>query len=152
MILMKFSKPLGAILNMTKDAVRRLRQMISQGDEAERKLSAGVFRSIVSDMITLYEENRKYRGKGLLVFNPEDPNTSKYVTESDVESDLAIAQEAMDNSLTEMFLKVLKFIEKEDNCGLALVAFFQEDSLELMRLDPEHANEQIDSATNGLIF
>ena len=55
---------------MTKDAVRRLRQMISQGDEAERKLSAGVFRSIVSDMITLYEENRKYRGKGLLVFAP----------------------------------------------------------------------------------
>ena len=56
----------------------------------------------------------------------------------------------MDNSLTEMFLKVLKFIEKEDNCGLALVAFFRRLS-ELMRLDPEHANEQIDSATNGLI-
>ena len=106
----------------------------------------------ITDSETVQTLNRKYRGKGLLVFNPEDPNTSKYVTESDVESDLAIAQEAMDNSLTEMFLKVLKFIEKEDNCGLALVAFFQEDSLELMRLDPEHANEQIDSATNGLIF
>ncbi len=149
---MRFSKQPGAILNMTNDAVRRLRQMISQGDEAERMLSAGVFRSIISDMITLYGENRKYRGKGLLVFNPEDPNTSKYVTEKDVEADLSIAQEAMDENLTDMFLKVLKFIEKEDDSGLALVAFFQEDSLELMRLDPERANEQIDSATNGLII
>ena len=67
---------------MTNDAVRRLRQMISQGDEAERKLSAGVFRSIVSDMITLYEENRKYRGKGVLVFNRTEPTASKYCTDS----------------------------------------------------------------------
>ena len=51
---------------MTNEAVNRLRRMISQGSEVERKLSAGVFRSIISDMITLYEENKKYRGKGIL--------------------------------------------------------------------------------------
>ena len=44
---------------MTNEAVNRLRRMISQGSEVERKLSAGVFRSIISDMITLYEENKK---------------------------------------------------------------------------------------------
>ena len=149
---MKSCRPLGAISNMTNDAVNRLRQMISQGSEAERKLSAGVFRSIISDMITLYHENRKYRGKGILVFNPGDPNTSKYVTINDLETDVAIAQEAMNSFMEDMFKKIIKFVEKEDECDLALVAFYEEERLELMRLDPEHANEQIDSATNGLIF
>ena len=54
--------------------------------------------------------------------------------------------------MEEMFHKVIKFVEKESNSGLALVAFYEEDHLELMRLDPEHANEVIDSATNGLIL
>ena len=129
---MKSFNPLGAILNMSNEAVNRLRRMISQGSEVERKLSAGVFRSIISDMITLYEENRKYRGKGILVFNPSEPTASKYCTIQDLEADLSIAQEAMSSDMEDMFQK--------------------EDHLELMRLDPEHANEVIDSATNGLIL
>jgi hypothetical protein len=149
---MKSFRPLGAILNMTNEAVNRLRRMISQGTEAERRLSAGVFRSIISDMITLYGENRKYKGKGILVFNPSEPTASKYCTISDLEGDLSIAQEAMTSSLEEMFQKVINFVEKEDQSGLALVAFYEDEHLELMRLDPEYANEQIDSATNGLIF
>ena len=137
---------------MINEAVNRLRRMISQGSEVERKLSAGVFRSIISDMITLYEENRKYRGKGVLVFNPTEPTASKYCTVQDLEADLSIAQEAMSSDLEDMFKKVINFVEKESNSGLALVAFYEEDHLELMRLDPEHANEVIDSATNGLIL
>ena len=97
-------------------------------------------------------ENRKYRGKGILVFNPSEPTASKYCTIQDLEADLAIAQEAMSSDMEEMFHKVIKFVEKESNSGLALVAFYEEDHLELMRLDPEHANEVIDSATNGLIL
>ena len=81
--------------------------MISQGSEVERKLSAGVFRSIISDMITLYEENRKYRGKGVLVFNPTEPTASKYCTIQDLEADLSIAQEAMSSDLEDMFKKVI---------------------------------------------
>jgi hypothetical protein len=149
---MKSFKPLGAILNMNNEAVKRLRHMISQGSEVERKLSAGVFRSIISDMITLYEENKKYKGKGILVFNPAEPVASKYCTIQDLEADLSIAQEAMSSDLENMFQKVIKFVEKESDSGLALVAFYEEDHLELMRLDPEYANEVIDSATNGLIF
>ena len=55
----------------------------------------------------------------------------------------------MSSDLEDMFKKVINFVEKESNSGLALVAFY--GHLELMRLDPEHANEVIDSATNGLI-
>ena len=103
-------------------------------------------------MITLYEENKKYKGKGILVFNPAEPVASKYCTIQDLEADLSIAQEAMSSDLENMFQKVIKFVEKESDSGLALVAFYEEDHLELMRLDPEYANEVIDSATNGLIF
>ena len=58
---------------MSNEAVNRLRRMISQGSEVERKLSAGVFRSIISDMITLYEENRKYGEKEFLYSIPLSP-------------------------------------------------------------------------------
>ena len=57
----------------------------------------------------------------------------------------------MSSDLEDMFKKVI-YVEKESNSGLALVVFYEEDHLELMRLDPEHANEVIDSATNGLIL
>ena len=76
---------------------------------------------------------------------------SKYCTVQDLEADLSIAQEAMSSDLEDMFKKVINFVEKESNSGLALVAFYK-DHLELMRLDPEHASEVIDSATNGLIL
>ena len=125
MIRMKSFNPLGAILNMSNEAVNRLRRMISQGSEVERKLSAGVFRSIISDMITLYEENRKYRGKGILVFNPTEPTASKYCTIQDLEADLSIAQEAMSSDMEEMFHKVIKFVEKKVTLVLALVAFYE---------------------------
>ena len=65
---------------------------------------------------------------------------------------LSIAQEAMSSDLEDMFKKVINFVEKESNSGLALVASSKKTHLELMRLDPEHANEVIDSATNGLIL
>ena len=47
---------------MTNEAVNRLRRMISQGSEVERKLSAGVFRSIISDMITLVRRKQEVQG------------------------------------------------------------------------------------------
>jgi len=78
-------------------------------------LSASVIRTILSDMIRLYFENRKAKGKGCLVFNPDEPETSKYITVRELEQDLAIAQEAMDREITNMFEKIIKVIRKRKN-------------------------------------
>ena len=153
MIPLRFLKQLGAILNMTDFSKNAKKiQKLMQGSEVERRLSASVIRTILSDMITLYFENRKARGPGILVFNPEDPLASKYVSKSDVESDLAIAEEAMESNLQEMFNQILRVIEKEDKNNQAMVALIEEDGMNIHLLDAEEANKRIDEAANGLIF
>jgi len=123
-----------------------------KGNETERMLSAGIIRTILADMINIYGENRTARGPGCLVFNPEEPKKSKYMTKKDLESDLSIAQEAMDEVISGMFTKVLNVIEKEDKQGMAIVALLEEDSMHIHVIDAEEANKRIDEASNGLIL
>lgn len=125
-----------------------------KGNETERMLTASVMRTILADMIRLYFENRKAVGKGCLVFNPENPTASRYITVSDIECDLAIAQEAMDENIAEMFKQILRVIEKEDNEDIAIVAMVDDEGMHIHLLDPDDANERINEAANqsGLIF
>ncbi len=74
------------------------------------------------------------------------------MTKSDVESDLAIAEEAMESNLQEMFNQILRVIEKEDKNNQAMVALIEEDGMNIHLLDAEEANKRIDEAANGLIF
>jgi|TARA_R110000803_G_scaffold105338_2_gene173552 hypothetical protein len=130
-------------------------QQLFQGNETERMLSASVVRTILSDMIRLYFENRAALGKGCLVFNPEEPEKSKYITKEQLEQDLSIAQEAMDSEITEMFEKILKVIEKEDNDETAIFSMIDENGMHMHLIDAEEANKRIDEAAkgnSGLIF
>jgi len=127
-------------------------QALFQGSEAERMLSASVIRTILSDMIRLYFENRKAKGKGCLIFNPDKPEKSKYITVKELEQDLAIAQEAMDQDITNMFEKIIKVIEKEDNDEQAIVSMVSDEGLHIHLIDAEEANKRIDEAVNGLIL
>ena len=106
-------------------------------------------------MIRLYFENRAALGKGCLVFNPEEPEKSKYITKEQLEQDLSIAQEAMDSEITEMFEKILKVIEKEDNDETAIFSMIDENGMHMHLIDAEEANKRIDEAAkgnSGLIF
>lgn len=130
-------------------------QALFKGSEMERRLSAGVVRTIVSDMIRLYFENKAARGKGCLIFNPENPTASKYITKHDIEQDLSIAQEAMDDNFTELFEKVIKVIDKidkENNNETAIVVLITDEGLNIHLLDAEEANKRIDEAANNLII
>jgi|TARA_Y100000004_G_scaffold197420_1_gene272107 hypothetical protein len=123
-----------------------------KGSEVERKLSAGILRTIVSDIITLYFENRKALGKGILVFNPQDPSNSSYVTAKELENDLSLAQESMNRDFEELFHRVLNVIDKEDENNLAMVALIEDNYVNIHLLDPDEANERIDEASSGLIL
>lgn len=152
-MLTKFFNRLGATLFMTEFSKNAKKiQALFQGNEAERMLSASVIRTILSDMIRLYFENRKAKGKGCLVFNPEEPETSKYITIKELEQDLAIAQEAMDREITDMFEKIIKIIDKEDNDEQAIVAMVSNEGLHVHLIDADEANKRIDEAANGLII
>lgn len=122
------------------------------GNEKERMISAGVVRTILSDMTRLYFENRAALGNGILVFDPENPEQSKYMTKTDLENDLAVAQEGMDRKAEELFSKVIKVIEKEANSDLALVAMVQRNEIAIHLIDPKEANKKIDEYSNGLFY
>lgn len=122
------------------------------GNEKERMISAGVVRTILSDMTRLYFENRAALGNGILVFDPENPEQSKYMTKTDLENDLAVAQEGMDRKAEELFSKVIKVIQKEADSDLALVAMVQRNEIAIHLIDPKEANKKIDEYSNGLFY
>jgi hypothetical protein len=137
--------------DLSKNAAALVKNLFS-GNESERMISAGVVRTILSDMTRLYFENRAARGKGILVFNPGSPGDSSYLTLTQVENDLALAQESMDKDLEELFHKVVKVIEKESESDLALVAMVQSREIAIHLIDPVEANKKIDEYSNSLIL
>lgn len=139
------------MFDLSKDAAYLAKQLFS-GSETENMIAAGVMRTILSDITRLYFENKKARGNGILVFNPEDPSASKYLTVKDLDQDLALSEEMMHTQACEMFKKILKFIEKESDSDFALIAMIQQDGVALHLLDPKEANERIDKFTRGLIY
>lgn len=122
------------------------------GNETERMISAGVVRTILSDMTRLYFENRAAIGEGILVFNPENPEASRYLSKRDLENDLAVAEEGMDERAEALFSKVIRVIEKESGSDLALIAMIQSDEIAIHLIDPKEANKKIDEYSNGLFL
>jgi len=139
------------MFNLSKNAARLSKQLFS-GNEVENKIAAGVLRTIIADITRLYFENRNTRGKGILVFNPEQPDSSRYVTLEDIEDDISVAQEAMNTDITRLLEKMAKVIEKESESDLALVAMIQDDEIAVHQLDPKSANQRISKMVNGLIL
>ena len=132
--------------------VQDLKKFLFSGTETDRMISAGVMRTIFSDITRLYFENKNVKGKGILVFNPEQPDKSRYVTTGDLEDDIAIAQEACSDFLVDSLEKVLKVIEKESESDLALVAMIHEDSIAVHIINPEEINKSIDEMSNAYII
>lgn len=137
--------------DLSKSASQLVKNLFS-GTETENMIAAGVVRTILSDVTRLYFENKRAKGKGILVFNPEDPENSKYMTVQNLEDDLSVAQEAMDSQTSEMFKRVINFIESEQESDLALLAMIQPNEICLHLLDPVEVNKKIDEYSNGLIF
>lgn len=82
------------MVNLSRGAADLVKTLF-KGDEKERMISAGVVRTILADMIKLYFEHKAAVGKGVLVFNPVQPELSNYLTVKDLDNDLAVAQESM---------------------------------------------------------
>ena len=132
--------------------VNALRKMLFSGDESDRMMSAGVLRTIFSDITRLFFENRQALGLGLLVFNPKTPENSRYITKEDLQTDLALAEEDCNDSFADGFRKMIKCIEEHKDSDLALVAMLYDDGLAVNIIDPDKINETIDNLSNGLMY
>ena len=87
-----------------------------------------------------------------MVFNPEEPEKSRFLTVGDLEDDLSVAQEAMNTQMTDMLKKVIKVVEKENESDVAIIAMIQLDGIAIHLLDSEEANKRIDEMSSGLIL
>ena len=139
------------MFNLSKKATALTKQLFG-GNQVENKIAAGVMRTILSDITRLYFENKQVRGKGVLVFNPEEPEKSRFLTVRDLEDDLSVAQEAMNTQMTDMLKKVIKVVEKENESDVAIIAMIQLDGIAIHLLDSEEANKRIDEMSSGLIL
>lgn len=137
--------------NLSRGATALIKNLFG-GNETERMISAGVVRTILSDITRLYFENRRARGEGILIFNPESPENSKYLTKTDLENDLAVAQEGMDQKAEALFAKVIQVVEKESDSDLALVAMVQANEIAIHLIDPIEANKKVDELSNSLLL
>lgn len=132
--------------------VQELKKFLFSGNETERMISAGVMRTIFADITRLYFENKQALGKGVLVFNPEEPEKSRYVTKSDIEDDVALAQEACSDNLAEALQTVINVIDKESDSDLALVAMIHTEGIAVNIIDPEEINKKIDELSRSVII
>lgn len=139
------------MFDLSKKASSLVKQMFG-GNETENMIAAGIMRTILSDITRLYFENKKIKGKGILVFNPENPEKSRYLTVKDLDQDLALAEEMMHNHNCTMFKKIIEFIESKNNLDLALVAMIQQDGVALHIVDPEEVDKRINEFTRGIII
>ena len=139
------------MFNLSKKATALTKQLFG-GNQIENKIAAGVMRTILSDITRLYFENKQVRGKGVLVFNPEEPEKSRFLTVGDLEDDLSVAQEAMNTQMADMLKKVIKGVEKENESDVAIIAMIQLDGIAIHLLDSEEANKRIDEMSSGLIL
>lgn len=139
------------MFNLSKKATALTKQLFG-GNQVENKIAAGVMRTILSDITRLYFENKQVRGKGVLVFNPEEPEKSRFLTVRDLEDDLSVAQEAMNTQMADMLKKVIKVVEKENESDVAIIAMIQLNGIAIHLLDSEEANKRIDEMSSGLIL
>jgi len=139
------------MFNLSKKATALTKQLFG-GNQVENKIAAGVMRTILSDITRLYFENKQVRGKGVLVFNPEEPEKSRFMAVEDLENDLSVAQEAMNTQMTDMLKKVIKVVEKESESDIAIIAMIQLDGIAIHLIDSEEANKRINEMSSGLIF
>lgn len=129
-----------------------LKKKLFGESEVNSRIAAGILRTILADITRLYFENVKARGKGLLVFNPENPESSSYLTVDDILNDIALAQEACNPKLEKMLRDTLALIDKEFDNKLPIIAMIQSDSINIHIIDPEETDEKINKLVNGLII
>ena len=109
---------------MTQRAERIAKALFGKS-ESQQRLSFATLKSIISDIVILYQEFRKASGPGSLVFNTMGGDQGVYMTPADIRNDIANAQELQDDGLgkylTDLLEKVAKFETDTDKAVITLV-------------------------------
>lgn len=92
--------------------VEQLSQTLFGASEVKTRIGLNAAKMIAGDIVTLYGEFKKASGAGILCFNPYKPDKSSYLTKSDIQRDIALAEEMCDDSTADFLRKTLNVVDK----------------------------------------
>lgn len=110
---------------MSSQRAERIAKALFGKSEKQQRLAMETLKSIIGDVIILYQEFRKASGAGSLVFNTLGGDQGVYMTPEDIRTDIAVAQEMCDDGmgkyLSDLLEKVSKFEADEDKAVITLI-------------------------------
>ena len=110
---------------MSSHRAEKIAKQLFGRSESQQRLALETLKSIIGDIVILYQEFRKASGPGSLVFNTLGGDQGVYMTPEDIRTDIAMAQEAMDDGLghylSDLLEKVCKFEHDEDKAVITLL-------------------------------
>lgn len=122
---------------------KRLAQSLFSKSEVQNRISMNAVKMIIGDVVTLYTEFRNAEGIGALFFNPQRPDDSQYMTISDIHKDVALAEELMNNELSEFLKKLINLIQKEQENDYPIVVMLDQSGMSVHVIDLNLAEEML---------
>ena len=126
------------------EKTKRLVAALFKGGEVKQRIAASTVKTILTDMASLYQEYKKYKGPGALFCNPLSDKQNNYLTVDDIKNDLCRAEEHEDTSIKEFLSSVLKAVEKVDE-GTSVLVLVEPPRLTINLLDINKIDEQINA-------
>ena len=110
---------------MSNQRAERIAKALFGKSEKQQRLAMETLKSIIGDIVILYQEFRKASGPGSLVFSTISSEQGVYLTPDDIRTDIAMAQEMCDDGigkyLSDLLEKVSKFEDDEDKAVITLL-------------------------------
>ena len=110
---------------MSSQRAERIAKALFGKSEKQQRLAMETLKSIIGDIVILYQEFRKASGPGSLVFSTLSSEQGVYLTPDDIRTDIAMAQEMCDDGmgkyLNDLLEKVSKFEHDEDKAVITLL-------------------------------
>lgn len=133
---------------------KRLAQSLFSKSEVQNRISMNAVKMIIGDVVTLYTEFRNAEGLGALFFNPQRPDDSQYLTISEIHKDVALAEELMNNELSDFLKKLINLIQKEQENDSPIVVMIDQSGMSVHVIDLNLAEEmlakRLEDATGSL--
>jgi hypothetical protein len=118
--------------------------------EVQNRIALNAVKMIIGDITTLYQEFKKADGLGALFFNPSCPEYSQYMTLEDIKTDIALAEEVLNDDLASFLKKLYTIVEKEGSDETPVVVMVDQKGLSIHLIDLNEVEELLNKQSDAL--
>jgi len=132
-----------------RSTATELAKKIFGRSEVQNRIALNTVKMIIGDIATLYEEFRKAEGNGALFFNPSKPECSQFMTIKDIQTDIALAEEIMDEDLAGFLKKLITVVDTESETDKPIVVMVDQRGMSIHLIDLEAAEELLNKTSDA---